>query len=209
MARVWEQRDVSEARQQATTALMDAAERLLFEVGYAGVTTRRVAEAAGVKHGLVHYYFGSMEELLTQTLERLAERLAAPLEEHYANPDLTFPEKWRIVAQNWIAQPTSPFPKILLELSAMSWNLPQLRQRVSDVYARFRSIFERYFGEAKREYGLDESQFPIKVVAAAAGTFQLGIIVEGLSGVHEGHQELLTWIQNWLDSLEAEKAARA
>src|SRR5437763_15095197 len=51
MARVWEKRDVSEARQQTTVALLDAAERLLFEVGYAGVTTRRVAQAAGVKHG--------------------------------------------------------------------------------------------------------------------------------------------------------------
>ena len=39
---------------------MDAAEHLLYEVGYAGVTTRAVAEAAGVNHGLVHYYFGSM-----------------------------------------------------------------------------------------------------------------------------------------------------
>jgi len=209
MARVWEQRDVSEARQQATAALMDAAERLLFEDGYAGVTTRRVAQAAGVKHGLVHYYFGSMEELLTQTLERLSERLAEPLEEHYANPDLTFAEKWRIVAQNWIEQPTSRFPKILLELSAMSWNNPELRQRISAVYARFRAIFERYFGEAMRAYGLDESQFPHKVVAAAAGTFQLGVIVEGLSQFHEGHEELLAWVQSWLDSLEAAKTTNA
>jgi TetR/AcrR family transcriptional regulator len=209
MARVWEQRAVSEARQQATVALLEAAERLLFESGYAAVTTRRVAEEAGVKHGLVHYYFGSMEELLTQTLERLANRLAEPLEEHYANPDLTFAEKWRIVAQNWIDQPTSRFPKILLELSAMSWNIPQLRQRISDVYARFRAIFERHFAEAMRDYGLDESQFPLKVVAAAVGTLQLGIIVEGLSGFHDGHHELLAWIQNWLDSLEAAKAARA
>jgi AcrR family transcriptional regulator len=202
MARAWEQRDVSEARQQATAALLEAAERLLFESGYAAVTTRRVAEEAGVKHGLVHYYFGSMEELLTQTLERFANRLAEPLEEHYANPDLTFAEKWRIVAQNWIEQPTSRFPKILLELSAMAWNMPQLRQRISDVYARFRTIFERHFAEAMRDYGLDESQFPLKVVAAAVGTFQLGIIVEGLSGFHDGHQELLTWIQSRLDSLE-------
>jgi AcrR family transcriptional regulator len=209
VARVWERRDVSEARQQATTTLLDAAERLLFEVGYAGVTTRRVAEEAGVKHGLVHYYFGSMEELLTQTLERLADRLARALEEHYANPDLPFAEKWRIVSQNWIEQPASRFPKILLELTAMSWNHPELRQRISAVYARFRAIFERYFAEAMREYDLDESQFPLEVVAAAAGTFQLGIIVEGLSQFHEGHRELVTWVQTWLDSLEAAKSANA
>ena len=209
MARVWEQRDVSEARQQATVALLDAAERLLFESGYAAVTTRRVAEEAGVKHGLVHYYFGSMEELLTQTLERVAGRLAERLEEHYANRDLAFAEKWRIVAQNWIEQPTSRFPKILLELSAMSWNMPQLRQRLSNVYARFRAIFERHFAQAMRDYGLDESQFPLKAIAAAAGTFQLGVIVEGLSQFHEGHEELLAWVQSWLDSLEAAKTAHA
>jgi hypothetical protein len=75
------------------------------------------------------------------------------------------------------------------------------------VYGRFRAIFERSFGEALREYGVDESQFPVKVAAAAAGTFQLGILVEGLAGVHDGHQELLTWVQSWLDSLEA--AAKA
>ena len=86
--------------------------------------------------------------------------------------------------------------------------MPQLRQRISDVYARFRAIFERHFAQAMRDYGLDESQFQIKVVVAAVGTFQLGIIVEGLSGFHDGHQELLVWIQNWLDSLEAAKAAR-
>jgi TetR/AcrR family transcriptional regulator len=206
MARVWERRDVSEARQQATTALMDAAESLLFEVGYAGVTTRRVAEEAGVKHGLVHYYFGSMEELLTQTLERLAQRLAERLEEHYANAGLSFAEKWRIVVQFWIQEPTARFPKILLELTAMSWNHPELRQRISAVYARFRAIFERYFGESMREYGLDETQFPLKVVAAAAGTFQLGIIVEGLSQFHEGHSELLTWVQSWIDSLETARS---
>jgi TetR/AcrR family transcriptional regulator len=209
MARVWEQREVSEARQQATADLLDAAERLLFESGYAGVTTRRVAQAAGLKHGLVHYYFGSMEELLTQTLERVAQRLAERLEEHYADADLSFAEKWRIVVQFWIQEPTARFPKILLELTAMSWNHPELRQRISAVYARFRTIFERYFGEALREYGLDESQFPLKVVAAAAGTFQLGVIVEGLSQFHEGHEELLTWVQSWLDSLEAAKTANA
>ena len=208
MARVWEQREVSEARQQATAGLLDAAERLLFESGYAAVTTRRVAEEAGVKHGLVHYYFGSMEGLLTQTLERFADQLAEPLEALYADPNLTFAEKWRIGAQFWVEEPTSRFPKILLELSAMSWNLPQLQQLLADVHARFRAIFERHFGEAMRDYGLDESRLPLKVIVAAVTSFQLGLIVEGLSGVNEGHEELLGWIQAWLDSLEAAKLER-
>jgi AcrR family transcriptional regulator len=208
MARAWEQREMSEARQQATVALMDAAEHLLYEVGYAGVTTRRVAERAGVQHGLVHYYFGSMDELLTQTLERFVEQLAEPLEALYADPSLTFAEKWRIGAQFWVNEPTSRFPKILMELLAMGWNMQSRQQRLAEVHARFRAIFEHYFGQALRDYGLDESQFPLKVIVAAVTTFQLGMIVEGLSGVAEGHTELLDWIQQWLDGLESNRPGR-
>jgi len=205
MARAWEQRQVSEARQQATIAMLDAAEHLLYEVGYAGVTTRAVAETAGVNHGLVHYYFGSMDELLTQTLERFVDQLAAALEALYDDANLTFAEKWRLGSQFWVEEPTSRFPKILLELLAMGWNMPTLRARLTEVHARFRSIFERHFGQAIRDYGLDESQFPLKVVVAAVTSYQLGLIVEGLSGVEEGHQELVDWIQRWIDDLEAHR----
>jgi AcrR family transcriptional regulator len=205
MARAWEQRQVSEARQQATSALMDAAEHLLYEVGYAGVSTRSLAEAAGLNHGLVHYYFGSMDELLTQTLRRFVAQLASALEALYADPNLTFAEKWRLGARFWVDEPTSRFPKILLELLAMGWNKPELRMRLTEVHARFRGIFEHYFGQAVREYGLNESEFPLKVIVAAVTSFQLGLIVEGLSSVNEGHAELLDWIQAWVDSLEANK----
>ena len=203
-----EQRPVSEARQSATVALMDAAEHLLYEVGYAGITTRNVAETAGLNHGLVHYYFGSMDELLTQTLERFVEQLAQALEALYADPTLNFADKWRLGSQFWVTEPTSRFPKILMELLAMGWNMPNLRIRLTDVHARFRVIFEHYFGEAMREYGLNENEFPLKVIVAAVTSFQLGLIVEGLSGVYEGHDELLAWIQRWVDSLEANKPTR-
>jgi AcrR family transcriptional regulator len=208
MARAWEQKKISEARQQTTIAFMDAAEHLLFEVGYAGVTTRAVAEAAGVNHGLVHYYFGSMEELLTQTLERFVDQLAEALEALYDDPDLTFADKWRLGSQFWVEEPTSRFPKILLELLAMGWNMPSLQPRIAEVHARFRAIFEHHFGQALRDYGLGEDEFPLKVVVAAVTSFQLGLIVEGLSGVEEGHEQLLDWIQRWIDGLEATRAKR-
>jgi AcrR family transcriptional regulator len=207
MARAWEPRRVSDARQQATIALLDAAEHLLFEVGYAGVTTRAVADAAGVNHGLVHYYFGSMDELLTQTLERFVDQLAEALEALYDDPNLTFADKWRLGSQFWVEEPTSRFPKILLELLAMGWNMPALQPRIAEVHARFRGIFEHHFGQALRDYGLDD-EFPLKVIVAAVTSFQLGLIVEGLSGVEVGHQELLDWIQRWIDDLENKRTTQ-
>jgi AcrR family transcriptional regulator len=202
MARAREKQPISEQRQQVTARLMDAAERLLYDVGYAGVTTRAVAEEAGVKHGLVHYYFGSMDELLTQTLERFVDQLAEALEALYEDPGLSFADKWRLGSQFWVDEPASRFPKILLELLAMGWNMRSLQPGLTQVHARFRAIFERHFGQALRDYGLDETEFPLKVIVAAVTSFQLGLIVEGLSDVHEGHQELLDWIQRWIDGLE-------
>ena len=202
MARAREKQPISEQRQQVRVKLMDAAERLLYDVGYAGVTTRAVAEEAGVKHGLVHYYFGSMDELLTQTLERFVDQLAEALEALYEDPGLSFADKWRLGSQFWVDEPASRFPKILLELLAMGWNMRSLQPRLTQVHARFRAIFERHFGQALRDYGLDETEFPLKVIVAAVTSFQLGLIVEGLSDVHEGHQELLDWIQRWIDGLE-------
>ena len=45
-------------------------------------------------------------------------------------------------------------------------------------------------------------EVPLKDIVAAVTSFQLGLIGEGLSDVREGHQELLDWIQRWIDGLE-------
>src|SRR5947208_15511332 len=82
------------ARSAAEDALLDAAERLLVAVGYPGITTRRLAEEAGVNHGLVHYYFGSNENLLVRALERFTERLIARQRALY-EAEGPFIEKWR------------------------------------------------------------------------------------------------------------------
>lgn len=62
-------------------AIMQAAERLFADKGYAKVSTAEIARAAGVSKGLVHHHFTSKQELLRQILEAvrvpLAERLRA------------------------------------------------------------------------------------------------------------------------------------
>src|ERR1700735_2638219 len=82
------------ARTAAEEALLDAAEQLLADVGYAGITTRRLAEEAGINHGLVHYYFGANENLLVHALERFTGRLITRQRELYA-ASLPFADKWR------------------------------------------------------------------------------------------------------------------
>src|SRR6202045_5543486 len=53
--------------------LLEAAEQLMLEEGYAAVTSRRVAEKAALKPQLVHYYFRTMDDLFLAAFRRRAE----------------------------------------------------------------------------------------------------------------------------------------
>ena len=54
--------------------LLDAAEKLMLEEGYAAVSSRRVAARAGLKPQLVHYYFRTMDDLFLALFRRRAEQ---------------------------------------------------------------------------------------------------------------------------------------
>src|ERR1700693_2877153 len=54
--------------------LRDAAEQLMLEEGYAAVTSRRLADRAGLKPQLVHYYFRTMDDLFLAVFRRRAEQ---------------------------------------------------------------------------------------------------------------------------------------
>jgi AcrR family transcriptional regulator len=56
--------------------LLDAAEELFAEYGYAATSVRRLAAAVGVNPALVHYYFGTKRELLRAVMERALEPMA-------------------------------------------------------------------------------------------------------------------------------------
>jgi AcrR family transcriptional regulator len=183
------------ARAQTEEAFLDAAERLLVEVGYAGITTRRLAAEAGLNHGLVHYYFGSLENLLVRVLERFTERLTARQRAMYATPDLPFIEKWR-QAMRYLMGADLEYEKIWLELQALAWNHPELQERVAGVNAEWRAVLTEAFAEPRERHGID---MPLEALVALVMTFNEGIILERAQGITDGHQELLDWIDGWLE----------
>ena len=184
---------VSRPGHETEQALLDAAERMLVEFGASGITTRRVAEAAGLNHGLVHYYFGSVEQLLVRVLERFTERLIARQREMYA-ADAPFLDKWR-TAMAYLDE-DRPYQKIWLELQALAWNRPELRERLAEVHAEWRAVLTEAFGPVREELGLEVA---LEALVTLVYTFNEGIVLERLCGIDTGHRELLDWIENWLE----------
>jgi AcrR family transcriptional regulator len=70
-----------ERREAMRAALLDAALDCLVEEGYAGTTTGRVCERAGVSRGAHLHHFGTRATLVAAALEELARRRGAVSEE--------------------------------------------------------------------------------------------------------------------------------
>jgi len=174
---------------------MDAAERLLVDLGHAGISTRRLAEEAGVNHGLVHYYFGSNEQLLVRTLERFTERLIARQRELYA-ADAPFAEKWRTAVRFLVGEDLA-YEKVWLELQALAWNDDTLKERLARVNDEWRAVLTEAFAAPHRELGIP---MPLEALVSLVMTFNLGIMVERLGGIETGHADLLDWIDTWLST---------
>jgi AcrR family transcriptional regulator len=183
----------SVAGQQTQEAFLDAAERLLVSVGHAGITTRALAEEAGANHGLVHYYFGSMENLLARVLERFTDRLIARQRAMYSAPGVPFAEKWR-TAMRYLDEDRE-YQKVWFELQALAWNRPELRERVAHVDDEWRGVLTEALAEPRERYGID---MPLAALVSLVITFNEGIIFERLSGIETGQAELLGWIERWI-----------
>jgi TetR/AcrR family transcriptional regulator len=188
-------------------ALLDAAERLLVSEGRDGLTTRRVARAAGVNQGLVYHHFGSLEELMLAVLERFTQRLIERQRAMYARA-VPFREKWLEAMGYMEADLAAGYPKVWLELQALGWNRPELRSRVAGVNEAWRNVLRDAFAEARDEYGLTEEQLPLEAVVTLVMTFTQGLEVERLSGITTGHAELVEWLNNWILVLERGREVR-
>jgi AcrR family transcriptional regulator len=184
-------------REDSEDRFLDAAERLLVEVGHAGITTRRLAKEADANHGLVHYYFGSMENLLARVLERFTDRLIERQRRLYAS-DAPFLEKWR-TAMRYLAA-DEHYQRIWYELQALAWSRPELRERVAHVNAEWRGVLREALSEPRERYGLP---LPLEALVSLVVAFNEGLIWERLSGIETGHAELLDWIDGWLEEQEA------
>ena len=182
------------------TALRDATERLLVSEGHARLSTRRVAQEAQVNHGLVHYYFGSMEELLMQVLERFTGALIERQRAMYTT-DAPFIEKWREAWRYHEEDLAAGYPKVWFELQALAWNEPKMRSRLVAVNREWREVLSGAFARARGEHDVELP--PTGALVALVMMFAQGAQLERLLGIDDGHGELLAWIDGWLEKLAA------
>src|SRR4030081_3851979 len=83
-----------EKKGETSTTLLEAAKKVLRQNGYAGLSTRDVAAAAGVPLSQIHYHFGSKQGLVLALFAHLNAQLLDRQNALFADTALTFSPRW-------------------------------------------------------------------------------------------------------------------
>jgi AcrR family transcriptional regulator len=195
---------MSEAGDATRKALLDAAEELLISKGMGAITTRKVAERAGVNQALVHYHFGTIEELLLAALERVSVQVKERSQEIYGT-DESFMDGWFEEMQAMI---TSDFErgwgKVWLENLTLAANRPKIRKQYVKASTMTRKLHERQVSEMLEEHGVDARLYPAQAIVTLLDAITSKLILDRLVGIRAGHSELLAMLHRIWGQVEQE-----
>ena len=177
----------AERRERATadtrTTILDAARLAILADGYAALSTRRVAELAGVPLSQIHYHFGSKRQLVLAVLAAENERLLERQSGMYDAPE-TLWVRWDRACDFLDIDLRSGYVRILQEMIAAGWS-------DAEVAASVRGMLSGWFallGEVarrERERGTDLGPFTPEEIGALMGLPFIGAETMLLAGMPE------------------------
>ena len=180
-------------------ALLDAAQQLMLEEGYAAVTSRRVAANAGLKPQLVHYYFRTMDDLFLALFRRGAEQNL----ERQARA-LVSPQPLRAL---WEFSREPAGAALTMEFSALANHRKAIRAEIASYAERFRTLQADALAGVFAQYGIDPEAFPPDAVLVVITAIARIMGLEERLGVTIGHTETRALVEQYLTRLEDDPPA--
>jgi len=157
-----------ERRDRATgetrTSIVDAARRALLGDGYVALSTRRVAELAGVPLSQIHYHFGSKRQLILAVLAAENERLLDRQARMFDSPDPLW-VRWDRACDYLEEDLASGYVRILQEMIAAGWSDPEVATEVRGMMSGWYGLLADV-ARREQERGGDLGPFTPEEVAA-------------------------------------------
>jgi TetR/AcrR family transcriptional regulator len=176
--------------------LLDAAEELMIDEGYAAVTSRRVAEKADLKPQLVHYYFRTMDDLFLALFRRRAEQGMAAQAQALESPQPLW-ALWR-----FMTEPSAT--RFTLEFMGLANHRKALHAEIALYARRAREQQTKALSAILERYGIDTSDVPAVVwTFFATGASQV-LVFERSLGMTEGHPDILKFLEDQIRALEGD-----
>lgn len=162
--------------------ILQAARATVLEAGVAGVSTRRVAEQAGVALSQLHYHFGSRQNLVLEVLRAENERLLERQKVMYA-ADAPLWKRWEQACDFFDDDLASGYVRILHESMASGWSDDRVASDVRDILRGWFDLLTTVATEAEVQLGSLGPLTAREVAALVVSAFLGGeaVLLVGLS----------------------------
>jgi AcrR family transcriptional regulator len=154
-----------------SVALLEAAKKVLRQSGYAGLSTRGVADVAGVPLSQIHYHFGSKQGLVLALFEYLNAQLLDRQQALFHDPALKLSEQWDKACDYLDDDIASGYVRVLQELNAASWSDAEVAKVVRAALKGWIDLIAELVRKSERDLGGLGSFTPEEVAALVGSTF--------------------------------------
>ena len=172
-----------------SNAILDATERVMRAEGYGAVSSRRVAEEAGIRQGLVYYYFQSMDEVLLACFKRRTAGAIARYESEVRS-ERPVHAIWRDLSEQVDA-------RLVFEFVALANHHEGIREEVNRFLVAVRRLEAETIRKEAQAKGLDLGPATPSAIAFLMYAATLVLASESSTGVTEGHEEVRALFE-WL-----------
>jgi len=166
---------------------VDAAEEILRDVGYMGISARQVSAKAGQKTQLLYYYFRTMDDLILAVVRRVNENRMTRFEEALASPDP--------LRTLWEINSDASGATLSAELTSIANHREAIRAEIVRSAQQFRALqieaVSRLLSQAKKDY-------PAAGIVMIAAALARTIVTESALGLTEGHEAALKIVERVL-----------
>jgi AcrR family transcriptional regulator len=180
-------------------ALLDGAEKLMLQEGYAAVSSRRVASMAGLKPQLVHYYFRTMDDLFLALFRRRAEQGLERQRHALASPQ----PLWAL----WDLSRDPRGTALTMEFVALANHRKAIRAEIRSTSERFRDDQLAGLELVLARYGLAEQCPPLVFTVLLSSVSRFLVIEHESLGMATGHAETVAFVEGLLTRVEGERGS--
>ena len=176
--------------------LLNAAQQLMVEEGYAAVTTRRVAARAGLKPQLVHYYFESMDNLLLALVKRATARSRDAFARALASP--------KPLRALWEVSSDPDVTALTAEMMALANRRKAVQNELAEGARRLRRMQVDALSELLEQLGVTNDVMRPDALMVVIASVSRVLVMEKSLGVSTGHKNTLAMVEHYLAKLEGD-----
>jgi AcrR family transcriptional regulator len=156
--------------QDTRSRILAAAKGALFDAGYAKLSTRAIAEAAGVPLSQIHYHFGSKQNLMLAVLDAENQQRLSRQSAMYKS-DLPLWKQWVQACDFFDDDLESGYVRVLLEMTAAGWSDREIAAAVSAEVRGWFDLLTEVMRRAAERFGSLGPFTPAELAALAGLPF--------------------------------------